>query len=186
MQELIVIVIKKVYFIVKTTLLAYLDVVGMHQNLISTTSLAVNKIRISTLKIITVFGLREDATMKLTIPGDVPSQKNRKIISVNRATGRPFLRSAPAVKNWQEIALQYLTKQFRDFRMTNYPIDLTVVVYYGNKRRHDLDNALGTIMDALTAAKIIEDDSTAYVECVTIQFGGYDKTNPRAEIYFDE
>ena len=124
--------------------------------------------------------------MRLTITGNVPSQKNRKIISVNRATGRPFLRSADSVKIWQQSALIQLQQQFKGFVVTDYPINLNIVVYYDNKRRHDLDNALGTVMDALTAAGVIEDDSTKYVECIVVQFGGYDKQNPRVEIYLDE
>ena len=124
--------------------------------------------------------------MKLTIKGNVPSQKNRKIISMNRATGRPFLRSAPQVKEWQESALYQLKSQFSGYKVTDYPITLTVVVYYDNKRRHDLDNALSTVMDALSAAEVIEDDNTNFVECITVQFGGHDKENPRVEIYLDE
>lgn len=124
--------------------------------------------------------------MKLTISGNVPSQKNRKIISVNRATGKPFLRSADSVKTWQQSALLQLKQQFRGFQVTEYPININIVVYYDNQRRHDLDNALGTVMDALTAAEIIEDDDTKHVECIVIQFGGHDKLNPRVEVYLDE
>lgn len=124
--------------------------------------------------------------MKLTIKGNVPSQKNRKIISMNPKTKRPFLRSAPAVKEWQESALLQLKQQWRGYKMTGYPINVTLVVYYDNLRRHDLDNALSTVMDALVAAEIIEDDSTAFVECITISFGGHDKVDPRVEVFFDE
>jgi len=124
--------------------------------------------------------------VKLTISGNVPSQKNRKIISVNRATGKPFLRSADSVKTWQQSALLQLKQQFRGFQVTEYPININIVVYYDNQRRHDLDNALGTVMDALTAAEIIEDDDTKHVECIVIQFGGHDKLNPRVEVYLDE
>lgn len=128
----------------------------------------------------------KNAPLILTIPGNVPSQKNRKIISTNHRTGKPFLRSAPAVKEWQEFALLTLQQQFRGLRITGYPIAVNVIVYYGNKNRHDLDNALSTVMDALTASGVIEDDDTSHIECVVAQFGGYDKTNPRVEIYLDE
>lgn len=64
--------------------------------------------------------------MKLTITGNVPSQKNRKIISVNRATERPFLRSADSVKIWQESALIQLQQQFKGLVVTDYPIGLNV------------------------------------------------------------
>lgn len=124
--------------------------------------------------------------MKLIIQGNVPSQKNRKIISMNRATGRPFLRSAPAVKEWQERASIELRRQWRGYQITEYPITVTLVFYFDNLRRHDLDNALGTVMDALVHAEIIEDDNVKFVECITIQYGGYDKINPRVEVFFDE
>lgn len=124
--------------------------------------------------------------MMLTIKGNVPSQKNRKIISRNRATGRPFLRSAPAVKEWQESALYQLARQWKGFKMSDYPISMVVVVYFDNLRRHDLDNALGSVMDALVAAGVIEDDSVAFVDCISVQYGGHDKENPRVEIHLDD
>lgn len=124
--------------------------------------------------------------MLLTIKGNVPSQKNRKIISVNRATGRPFLRSAPAVKDWQERALGELSQQFKGFAVSGYPISVTCIFFFDNLRRHDLDNAASSVMDALTAAQIIEDDNVNFVDCLQLQYGGHDKLNPRVEIYLDD
>lgn len=124
--------------------------------------------------------------MKLTILGNTPSQKNRKIISVNRATGRPFLRSAPAVKAWQESAVLQLKTQFKNYKVTGYPISLNVEIYYDSKRRHDLDNALSSVLDALVAAEVIPDDSTEFVECISVSFGGVDKINARSEVWLDE
>jgi Holliday junction resolvase RusA-like endonuclease len=124
--------------------------------------------------------------MQLTIKGNVPSQKNRKIISVNRGTGRPFLRSAPAVKDWQERALSELSHQFKGFSVSGYPISVTCIFFFDNLRRHDLDNAASSVMDALSAAKIIEDDNVNFVDCLQLQYGGHDKLNPRVEIYLDD
>jgi Holliday junction resolvase RusA-like endonuclease len=124
--------------------------------------------------------------MKLIIDGEVPSQKNRKIISVNRATGRPFLRSAPAVKDWQALANIQLQKQFKGFVIKNYPISVSIIFYYGTLRRKDLDNSASSVMDALTAAQIIEDDNVNFVDCLQLQYGGHDKINPRVEIYLDD
>lgn len=120
--------------------------------------------------------------MKLTITGNVPSQKNRKIISMNRATGRPFLRSAPAVKDWQERAYWELKKQTKGFKVTAYPVTVVCTIYFDNRRRHDLDNAYAGVADALVHAGIIEDDSVAYINVVTLRYGGLDKVNPRVEI----
>lgn len=124
--------------------------------------------------------------MKLTISGNVPSQKNRKIISINSRTARPFLRSAPAVKLWQQQANIELKAQWRGYHITDYPIAITFVFYFDNARRHDLDNALSSVYDALTAAAIVEDDNVKYIDCITVQYGGQDKANPRVEIYIDE
>lgn len=124
--------------------------------------------------------------MMLVILGDTPSQKNRKIISVNRGTGRPFLRTAPKVKEWQEDAQTQLRQQFKGYRIAEYPIAINIVIWYGSKRRHDLDNALGSIMDALVASEILEDDDTEHVSQITVQYGGYDKLKARAEIYLED
>lgn len=123
--------------------------------------------------------------MNLVIKGNTPSQKNRKIISQNRATGRPFLRTAPAVKVWQDSAFYQLRVQAQKLPAFEYPIALNVVIWYGNKRRHDLDNGLSSVLDALVAARIIPDDNTDHLSCITVQFGGYDKDNPRVEIDLD-
>lgn len=124
--------------------------------------------------------------MKLLIPGNVPSQKNRKIISQNRATGRPFLRTAPQVKVWQTMAERELREQFYGYKVTDYPISLNIAVYFNDLRKRDLDNALGSIMDALVAAEIIEDDNNKFVDSISISYGGLDKLSPRAEVFLDE
>lgn len=124
--------------------------------------------------------------MKIELMGNVPSQKNRKIISVNQATGRPFLRSAPAVKAWQSTANLVLRSKFRGYVIKDYPISVTLIFFFDSKRRHDLDNALSTVMDALVAAEIIPDDNVNYVDCIQVQYGGYDKINARVEIYLDD
>ena len=123
--------------------------------------------------------------MILVIYGNVPSQKNRKIISQNRATGRPFLRSAPKVKEWQEQASIQLNRQWRGLKVVGYPISMDIVFYFDSLRRRDLDNALSSVMDALVAAGVIEDDSVAFVNAIKVVYGGLDREKPRAEIYLE-
>ena len=123
--------------------------------------------------------------MKLLITGNVPSQKNRKVISKKR-DGTPFLRSHQSVVDWKNDAIQELTLQFRGYEITGYPIPLTLVFYFDNLRRHDLDNAAAGVLDALSAAGVIKDDSVAYVDCLTLQYGGLDKENPRVENYIED
>lgn len=124
--------------------------------------------------------------MKLIIPGNVPSQKNGKSIAVNRKTGSRFIRSNDRVLAWQKMAQIELVSQFKGFNVTDYPISITLVFFYDNRRRHDLDNSCAGTMDALVKAGVIVDDNVNYVDCITLQYGGIDKQNPRVEIYLDD
>lgn len=124
--------------------------------------------------------------MRLIISGSTPAQKNNKQIFVNRATGKPFITSNARVKEWQKAAAAELTAQWIGLRVVGYPIGISLVFYYDSLRRKDLDNSTSSVMDALTAAGIIEDDSVAFVDCITAQYGGLDKANPRVEIFIDE
>jgi Holliday junction resolvase RusA-like endonuclease len=122
--------------------------------------------------------------MKLTIKGKTPSKKNSRNIFVRN--GRIINVPSKLYKEWQEDAKLQLQQQFRNFQVSDYPIDVNVLVYYGTKHRHDLDNALGSIMDVLVDAQVIVDDDVEHISQITIQHGGLDKENPRAEIYLDD
>lgn len=126
--------------------------------------------------------------MKLTITGNPSSQKNDKTIGYRYSNGKrvPFIMSSKESKQWREDAAQELALQFRGYVVTDFPIALSLVFYFATKTRRDLDNAAGGVMDALVQAGILPDDSVQYVECITLQYGGHDKINPRTEIYLDE
>lgn len=123
-----------------------------------------------------------ETAIRLKILGNVPSQKNSKQIVVNRATGRPFITSSKLVKQWQTEALWQLKSAPT---ASQYPTGITMVFYYDNRRRHDLDNSASTVLDILVKAGVVEDDNVNYIDTVTLQYGGYDKQNPRVEIYID-
>lgn len=60
-----------------------------------------------------------------------------------------------------------------------------ITYFFPTKTRHDPDNYAGKmILDGLTAAKIIKDDSFDCIELVLR--GDYDKDNPRVEIEITE
>ena len=122
--------------------------------------------------------------MKLTIKGKTPSKKNSRNIFVRN--GRIINVPSKLYKEWQEDAKLQLQQQFRGFQVSDYPIDVNILIYYGTKHRHDLDNALGSIMDVLVDAGVIVDDDVEHISQITIQHGGLDKENPRAEIYLDD
>jgi len=58
---------------------------------------------------------------------------------------------------------------------------VTISYYFPTKARHDPDNYAGkVILDGLTAAGVIRDDS---FDCIELRLcGGHDKANPRTEI----
>lgn len=124
--------------------------------------------------------------MQLTITGNTPSLKNNKEIAYNHRTQRQFVVSNPRVKKWMKEAIQQLQAQFMGYQITGYPINVAVCVWFDNDRRHDLDNVLGGVMDALAKAGVIEDDNVKFVDSLSISYGGIDKTNPRVEIYLDD
>lgn len=94
--------------------------------------------------------------------------------------------SNPRVKAWQQSAVETLEQQFKGLQVTGYPIGVTLVFYYDSKRRKDLDNSAAGVMDALTKSGIITDDSVAFVDTLTLQYGGLDKLDPRVEIFIDD
>lgn len=124
--------------------------------------------------------------MLLTIPGNVPSQKNGKEIAINRKTGQRFVRSNDRVKAWQTMAIAELERQFDGLVVSGYPITVALCFWFDNKRRHDLDNAAAGVMDALVKAGVLVDDNVNYVDCLTLQYGGIDKIKPRVEVFLDE
>lgn len=124
--------------------------------------------------------------MKMTILGSVPSKKNSKRIVTNRKTNKPFIISSARHEEWHKGAIPEMQHQWKGYQVTKYPIGVTMVFYWKDLRRHDLDNGMATILDALKDAGVLEDDDVRFVDTVQAQYGGLDRTNPRCEIYIDE
>ena len=59
---------------------------------------------------------------------------------------------------------------------------MIVEVWNKDNRKHDLDNQVSTILDALVKAGVIPDDSQTTVQKITAEYKGIDKDDPRAEI----
>ena len=112
--------------------------------------------------------------MTITIPFIPPS--------LNRFAGRKNDREYQALKrDWTSLVFHCAPR-------TEKPFDksiVTITYFFKDKRRHDPDNYAGKmIMDGLTAAGIIADDSFDHVELRLV--GAYDKRNPRTEIKIEE
>lgn len=119
--------------------------------------------------------------------GQVTAKKNNKVISVNQHTGKPFVRMSDRAKVQEremvgifssDFVMQGLRHEFFD----DARIEVVVEVWNKDNRKHDLDNQVSTILDALVKAGVIPDDSQTTVQKITAEYKGIDKDDPRAEI----
>lgn len=137
---------------------------------------------------------RRKRVIELVYKGVVLSKKNRHIVSRRGAV----IPDAKARANENDI-IQQLTDQLKAqghteaFRLTKQEqmleakrkhakYALRFWIWRGNNLRRDLDNQLNTLLDAMTAAFAIPDDSCTFIKQITIVDRGVDKENPRVEI----
>ena len=122
----------------------------------------------------------------MIILGNVPSKKNSKRIVTNRKTNKPFIISSKIHEDWHKKAIPEMAKQWEGYLITEYPITVRIVFYWRDLRRHDLDNGVATILDALKDAGVIADDDFLHVNRVEATYGGLERLNPYCEIFLDE
>lgn len=124
--------------------------------------------------------------MKLVVKGNVKAKKNNKRVVYNKKTGKPFIMTDKITDDYIKSAVAQLKEQFADLKITNYPINIQMVFYYETKHRKDIDNSTTTILDCMKDAGVIEDDDVTHVNEIYSYFAGYDKENPRVEIYLED
>ena len=122
-----------------------------------------------------------------TFFGQVTSKKNNKVVSINRHTGKPFVRMSDLAKAQErEMVItfrdDFILQDLKHEWFENRRIEVVVEIWNKDARKHDLDNQLSTILDALVKANVIPDDSQRTVAKVTCEYRGIDKDDPRAEI----
>lgn len=118
---------------------------------------------------------------KIVLKGSVPSLKNSKNIVFNRATGKPFIMANERVKLWQNAASLQLAK-YKTKRPYQSRVVISMMFYYPDNRRHDLDNSSSTVLDQLVRANILKDDSWQFVKIGGLD-AAIDKQDPRCEIH---
>lgn len=69
------------------------------------------------------------------------------------------------------------------------PVKITMTVYFGSKRRMDLDNwcSVQTKMlgDALVELWYLTDDTTEFINHIEYLYWGIDKENPRVDVLIE-
>lgn len=120
--------------------------------------------------------------------GQVTSKKNSRVISLNRRTGHFFSRASDRAKS-QEIDMvtqfrsDFCKQGFTKEDFNNLIIEIRVKVWNKDRRKHDLDNQVSTILDALVKAEIFPDDKQEIVSRIDAEYMGVDKEKPRVEIF---
>lgn len=128
----------------------------------------------------------------LTYSGTVTAKKNSKQIIFNRRTHRPMLISNHRAKKQEgDMAWEFLMQAKEGGwdcggDRTNNAYHITIKIWNKDRRRRDLDNQATAILDALTNAQIIPDDSVDYVPRLNVEYQGIDRENPRAEVKIKE
>lgn len=118
--------------------------------------------------------------MDITIIGSVPSKKNSNKVSCSR--GFPQTYKTAKFKEWHEDAMKQLKLSCKGVKPLEKTSSITMTFYAPNKRKFDLDNRCGSVMDLLVDAGILEDDNWEVCPCIQLVFGGVDYKKPRAEI----
>lgn len=119
--------------------------------------------------------------------GQVTGKKNSKVIAINRSTGRPFVRMNDKAKAQEREMVENFRydMQINNLRPMDFQdkrIEVSVEVWNKDKRKHDLDNQVSTILDALVKAEVLPDDSQDTVQKITAEYMGVDKEDPHVYI----
>lgn len=128
----------------------------------------------------------------LTYKGAVTAKKNSKQIIFNRWSGKPMLISnRRAKKQENDMAWDFLMQAKEagwpcGEDRTNSSFHIEIKIWNKDYRRRDLDNQATAILDALTNAQIIPDDSVDYVPRLNVEYEGVDRDKPRAEVKIKE
>lgn len=116
--------------------------------------------------------------LKLVYYGRVLSKKNSKQI-VRKRSGVPVLVSNPAAKANETDMVEQFVKQ-ANLAAPIRRCTVSIIIYEPDFQRRDLDNQATSILDALTGAKVIADDSFKCVRKISTSFAGIDRESPRA------
>ena len=105
---------------------------------------------------------------RLEYIGVIYSKKNNKRILKNRHTGQRFIaQSARSMNNQREMADSFALQWHS--APIDFPVKLKIGLWQKDRTRHDLDNQLPSILDALVVGGILIDDNCERVACVEVK-----------------
>ncbi|MBR1722814.1 MAG: RusA family crossover junction endodeoxyribonuclease [Treponema sp.] len=111
--------------------------------------------------------------------GEVPAKKNSRQTLKNGKTI-----PSKNYQKWHENALFQLIFQRNSQKireLLSEPLELHVTFCHGDLRRRDSDNSLSSVLDTLTDARILADDSWTICRKIVIE-NEYEKNKPSCEI----
>ena len=127
---------------------------------------------------------------RLTYHGIVLAKKNRHIISKNgaiipdtkaRANEQDIMNQIASQLEWQD-AMKSQTERMLEANRNGWKYGIDFKIWAGNAIRRDLDNQTSTLLDALVKIGALPDDSTKFLERISVQHMGIDKHDPHVEI----
>ena len=110
------------------------------------------------------------------IEGSVPSKKNQRQTFVKN--GRVINIPSKRYKEWHEQAMW----QLKGFGNLKPPYEIVLTFWMKDNRKTDLDNKVGSVLDLLQDAGIIEDDCWQMLGSVKAVAGGISKNSPRVKV----
>lgn len=117
----------------------------------------------------------EEFVVTLTIQGNPVSQKNSKMVTTNRATGKPLVLHDKRVQQWfgtktKPGAVWQLKMLWQGAQPipAHAHVRAIVTAYLGARQRPDADNLLAAPLDAMVAAGVLKDDKCIDV-CLVVR-----------------
>lgn len=114
--------------------------------------------------------------MEITLLGEPKSTSHiYKIRVIGRFASMYMSTEGKSIKESYEWQAKSQWKQ----KPIDMEIECTLDLYFGTKRKHDIDNYCKLILDSLTGIVYVDDSQ---IQKITIS-KHYDKNNPRVELY---
>lgn len=97
--------------------------------------------------------------------------------------GKLIIIPSKPYKEYEQMAKQFMPQLDEPI---DYPVNLKVSYFMGNRRKCDITNLLQATCDILVKYKVLADDNYTIVSSTDGTRVFYDKENPRCEIYIEK